>query len=118
MKESMKTYNNEKLRDNEEEIYKQVLEASKHDEEALLKKVLEESKNDDDEDEIMKKVMEESKKEAGLGLGAGHQETDDSLPPIQQMANMGYPMELVLQAYAAVGDDVPTMINYIYKLLN
>lgn len=101
MNESMKTYNEEKMMHNEEEIYKQVLEASKA-----------------DEDEILKKVMEESKKEANLDFGFQSQEGDDSLPPIQQVANMGYPMELVLQAYAAVGDDVPTMISYIYKLLN
>lgn len=95
MKQSMKTLESERLKQNEEEIYKQVIEASKTEEEELLKKVLEESKKD----------------------FPSYPEPQKEVPPIQQVADMGYPMELVLQAYANVGDDVEKMLDYIFKIL-
>lgn len=80
------------------------------------------------ESEFMNHILEQSKNEFQLQQQKllseiqkkSRQELNnpDHLPPIQQVANMGFPMELVLQAYQSVGDDVPKMIDYIYKILD
>lgn len=129
MKQSMKTYHEETLKQNQSEIFKQVIEASKGDEDEMLKKALEESKKEAekmpvfDEEEMLRKVLEESKKEArenGIfsSIDTPKIEEKEGVPPVQQVVDMGYPMVLALQAYNSVGDNVPTMIDYIEKILN
>jgi len=92
MKASMQSYKQESNKMSEEEIMQQIMEESKN---QYMK----------EQDDLMSQIQ---KKTAPIG---------SNLPPIQQVANMGFPMELVLTAYSQVGDDVQTMIDYIYNNL-
>ena len=76
----------------------------------FMKHILEQSKNEYQlkQEKILRDIKQSSRQQFA---------NPGNLPPIQQVANMGFPMELVLKAYQDVGDDVPTMIEYIYKSL-
>ena len=96
MKASMESYNQELQKNNEEEIMKQIMKES-------------EKQFADEQEKIMERIRTESREQW---------QAPKKLPPIQQVVNMGFPMELALKAYNEVGDDVPTMISYIYEALN
>ena len=96
MKASMESYKQEAEKLSEEEIMRQIMKESKN---AYMK----------EQDEIMKDIQEKSM--------ADGMDQEPSIPPIQQVANMGFPMEMVLKAYSVVGDDVQKMIDYIYNTL-
>lgn len=94
MKESMATYEQEQI-PAESEFMNHLLKQSQNEYQLQQQKLLQD-------------IQLQSKQQYSNPHG---------LPPIKQVANMGFPMELVLKAYQNVGDDVPKMIDYIYKEL-
>lgn len=62
-----------------------------------------------EQEKLIKEIESQSKKEII---------PEKKLTPIEQVVNMGFPIELVLRAYENVGNDPAVMLEYIYKMLD
>lgn len=87
------------------------LETEENPDSIVLKQLLEESKKEFEEQEKQKlqEIQNQSLHEANI--------TPKKFP-IQQVVELGFPIELATAAYLNVGDDVEKMVEYIYKQLD
>ena len=81
--------------------------------ETHIKQVINETHNQDVENEILNQIKEISQKENS----EYSQSQEQTIPSVKAVTDMGYPIELVLEAYQMVGSDPMDMINYINQIL-
>eukprot|EP01016_Furgasonia_blochmanni_P024276 TRINITY_DN2615_c0_g1_i7.p1 TRINITY_DN2615_c0_g1~~TRINITY_DN2615_c0_g1_i7.p1 ORF type:complete len:360 (-),score=51.03 TRINITY_DN2615_c0_g1_i7:1066-2145(-) len=80
---------------------------------AIFQMAMEESIKNVGEDEDLQRVLEESRRTAPIP----NDMSSSYSSAIQQVVDAGLPIELVMQAYAVVGDNAEAIFDYIYNNL-
>jgi len=113
LEESLALYEQEmlnKIQTGEEDIEQTIkMSLDNKDEEELIKMVMTESKleQEKENDTLLKMALDESKRETS--------DFDDPMlnPTIKQVVLLGFPLEMVIQAYSVFGDDPNAIVNFI-----